>query len=521
MSEGTKIGEFKDDLEFNLAVKDELETEGSDLKATKIGELSEFEKSLNLESPVNKSDNSLEEDYLDDASGSNEFEAEMQRMDMDYQEGDVIQGVVRTVEKGGVLVDIKYKSDGFIANSEFSSDPDEVPSKVLKAGDEVSVFILKLETKEGYTSLSRKRAEYENAWNTLFSLAKNKETTQVRIFSKVVGGLVADFKGIRGFIPASQVLKDSDESLDKFVNQKLDVTVLQADRRRRKVIFSHKYARPKAKRDDLEKLISEIEVGQVRDGKVTSIKDFGVFVDIGGIEGLVHISELSWSRVTHPSDITESGQNVKVFVLGVDKENLKISLGMKQLEPDPWVDVASKYVVGQVISGQISRVVPFGAFIQIENNLEGLIHISELSERHVSKVEDVLNVGDTIDARIIKLIPDEQKIGLSLKQLDGESSSVPESKAALAQVSEVVEAAEPASEEPVADSEVSEAIESVVEAPAEEPVAVSADIAAEPENEPVADGSEAVVDLPAGDVAQPELVAETETREEASEKAIS
>jgi small subunit ribosomal protein S1 len=422
MSEGTKIGEYKDNQDFSAAVKRESDTESSaELSATKIGEMSEFEKSL----VQDQQSKQPQQQPKEEPSGGNElsFADEMDRLLMDYQEGDIIKGTVRSIEKSGVLVDIRYKSDGFISNSEFSNDPDVQPGDILNIGDEVSVFIEKLESKEGYTVLSRKKVEYEEAWSGLIDFTRSKEAVDVKITSKVQGGLVAEYYGIKGFVPASQVVKGAEEALDEFVGSTLNVIVLKADRRRRKVIFSHKLAGQK-NTGNRDEILSELEVGQVRDGRVSSIKDFGVFVDLGGVEGLVHISELSWSHVSHPGDIVKLGDEVRVFVLGVDKETGRISLGMKQLEPDPWVKVSENYAVGQVIKGKISRTMPFGAFITVEGSLEGLIHISELSYDHVDNVEDVVRPGDEVEARIIKLIPEEQKIGLSLKGLDDANDPV-------------------------------------------------------------------------------------------------
>lgn len=422
MSEGTRIGEFKDSTEFNTAVSGERNVP-ADLKPTKIGELSEFEMSLMTDSgaPARNSD----------SSGSDgTFAEEMERMILDYQDGDIIKGTVRRIEKSGVLVDISHKSDGFIANSEFSFDPEDSPADIIKPGDEVNVLIMKLESKEGYTVLSRRRAEYEMAWNTLSRFSKSKDLVSVRVASKVEGGLVVSYNGIKGFIPASQVTKEAEESLDTFIGKSLEVIVIQVDRKRRKVIFSHKVGKPKMSREDAARLIDGVEIGQVRGGKITSVKDFGVFVDLGGIEGLVHISEISWSRVGHPSEVLRSGQDVQVFVLGVDRENLKISLGMKQLETDPWVNVAEKYQIGQAVTGEVSRVVAFGAFVRLEQNLEGLIHISELSNQHIEKVEDVVKPGDSVKVKIIKLVPEEQRIGLSIKALgrNDDASSQPNSE---------------------------------------------------------------------------------------------
>ncbi|RAP39209.1 hypothetical protein DID80_00155 [Candidatus Marinamargulisbacteria bacterium SCGC AAA071-K20] len=467
MSEGTKIGEFKEDNEFNTAVRSEDEPE-QDLTATKYGQMSDFEKTLYSEaSDASKKEtetveNTENNDFSDTeeaktetipiqededqpvseaqetlTSFEQEFEREVESSLVDIQEGDLINGIIRTVEKSGILVDISYKSDGYLANSEVQDEK----NKEYKAGDEILVFLEKLESKEGYAILSRKKAIIEEAWNEIINASKNKETVSVKVDSKVQGGLVVSFRGIRGFIPASQVLKDQQAELDNYVHQELAVVVLQADRKRRKVIYSHKLARNLELTEETSSLIENLDIGDICEGKVTSVKDFGVFVDIGGVEGLVHISELSWSRVNHPSEFVNIGDKVRVFVLGVDKDQRKISLGIKQLEPDPWVEISKKYFVGQIIDGVIARIVPFGAFINVEDRLEGLIHISELSQTHIEKVEDVVKEGDRVKARIIKLIPEEQKIGLSLKDLDKEETRPTESNSSesAAEVAEVKE----------------------------------------------------------------------------------
>lgn len=398
MSEGTKLGQYTENADVQAVEKQTL-------KATKLGEMSEFEKGLLGEQPkkVKKGDELS-------------FEQAMSGGIADFEEDEIVEGTIRSIEKGGVLVDINYKADGFILNSELLED------EVLAPGDKVKVLIEKLETREGYTILSRKKAIVEEAWNELVDANRARQFINVKIVGKVQGGLVSVYKGIKGFVPASQVIKAESENLDQFLNQTLQVSVIQVDRRRRKVIFSHKVAQGKLSKQNVEKTLESLEIGETRSGRVTSIKDFGVFVDIGGVEGLVHISELSWSRVGHPSEHVSVGDTVKVFILGIDKENSKISLGMKQLEVDPWVDVASRYKIGQLIEGEISRIASFGAFIKIEQNLEGLIHISELSNEHVEKVEDVVKEKQKVTAKIIKLIPEEQKIGLSLKNLEEKPS---------------------------------------------------------------------------------------------------
>ena len=446
MSEGTKLGE-KQDNDLNL---DNLqENESEDLKATKIGDVSDFEKSLfddhqNTQNTESKKEPKLTENKSQpkETSQSNQIknelelllEKEMEKTILDYHEGDVIKAVVRVVEKAGVIIDFNYKSDGYIPNAELGINDDN-DTEVLTEGQTINVVIEKLETKDGYSLLSRKKAQFEEIWDSLIDAAEDRETVNVQVISKVMGGLVTNYKGIRGFIPASQISLEEDEDMEVYVGKTLTVAVLQVDRRRRKVIFSSKN-KSKALSGATAKLIEELEVGQTRSGKVTSIKDFGVFVDIGGIEGLVHISELSWLRVSHPTDIVNVGDDVTVFVLGIDKKQKKISLGMKQLEPDPWVSVGKKYKVGQVVDGTISRLVPFGAFIKLEKQLEGLIHISEMANERVEKVENVLAVGDEVKAKIIKLLVEDQKIGLTLKDLTEDFSDQDKSEVTATENSE-------------------------------------------------------------------------------------
>ncbi|RAP28690.1 30S ribosomal protein S1 [Candidatus Marinamargulisbacteria bacterium SCGC AG-343-D04] len=450
MSEGTKLGETVESFQEN--VNEENET----LKATKIGEISDFEKELFKDSEQKKAKEGAKEEVkeekkAEDDAGRSELERFLDEESseiFEYEENDVIKGTVRSVEKGGVLVDFKFKSDGFVYNSELGID-DENRTEKLEPGQVVDFLIEKLETKEGYALLSRKKAQIEETWDTLIETSKDRGTVLVSVNSKVQGGLVASYKSIKGFIPASQVLKEKDDELDSFINQAIEVAVLQVDRRRKKVIFSHK-ASQQSSRQDTRKILSELEVGQTRSGKVTSVKDFGAFVDLGGIEGLVHISELSWARVNHPSEFVEVGQDVNVFILGVDKENRKISLGMKQLQPDPWVEISSKYEVGTVVEGKVTRVTAFGAFIRFEGSLEGLIHISELSHEHIEKVEDVVKVGQEVKAKIIKLISEEQKIGLTLKNVESETESKENAETKAAVEEEKIEETEEAVSEDVA-----------------------------------------------------------------------
>jgi small subunit ribosomal protein S1 len=464
MSEGTKLDESND----SQTVNEKVSVETTDLKATKIGEISEFEKELIQNDDLNeiKLDASTKEENVDYSADHEKSELEKYLDEeslqvFDYQNGDVIDGTVRSVEKSGLLIDFNFKSDGYVSNSELGIN-EEGSVEELQAGEQAKFYIKKLETKEGYAILSRKKAQVEELWDKMSDLSKDRETVSVNVVSKVQGGLVVDFLSIKGFIPASQIIKENQDGLEQYVGSVMEVGILQADRRRKKVIFSNKVLKMKPKQD-ITKLLAEIEVGQTREGKVTSVKDFGVFVDLGGIEGLVHISELSWSRVHHPSEFVQVDDVINVFILGIDKENKKVSLGLKQLQPDPWVEVSNNYRLGTVVEGEITRIVPFGAFIKLEDRLEGLIHISEVSQDRIEKVEDVLKVGDKITAKVIKLIPDEQKIGLSIKALS-ENSDVEETEVVETNSNEETEVVETnlSEEVDVADNSAEESVQETV-----------------------------------------------------------
>lgn len=340
----------------------------------------------------------------------------------DFKAGAIVTGVVSTVNQSGVLVDIGYKSDGFIPQDEITSP--------LKVGDKLKVMIENLENKEGYVVLSKKSADFELKWQEAIEAYNDKSVLQTKVTGAVKGGLVVDFHGIRGFIPASQVSKNPEVTLESFVGQTVPAKIIEINRNQSKVILSHKLGATGSKRSDAHKLLDDLEVGQVRHGVVKSIKSFGAFVDLGGVEGLVHLSELSWKRVKHPSDVLKVGQELDVFVVGVDKTNNRISLGLKELQADPWATALEKYKSGQIVKVKVLRLAKFGAFVEIEEGLEGLIHISELSKDKIDSPDKAVKPGDVVDAKILRIIPDEQKIGLSIKeiQLSKEKELVEEQK---------------------------------------------------------------------------------------------
>jgi ribosomal protein S1 len=326
-----------------------------------------------------------------------------------FQEGALVKGKIARLDPSGALVDIGYKSDGLLSAEEIPKD--------AKVGDQIDVVIEKLESKEGYMVLSHLRAEQELKWKTAYEAYRNKTLLEVQVKSAVMGGLVVDWGGMRSFIPASQVAKSPEQTLESFVGQAIPAKVIEVNRRQGKVVLSHRLGSYEAERQQASKIIDEIESGQVRKGRVTNLKSFGAFVDLGGIEGLIPLSELSWKRVKHPSEVLKSGSEIEVFVLSVDRVNKKISLGLKELQPDPWAAAIEKYKVGQVVKGKVLRLAKFGAFVEIEEGLEGLVHISELSLSKVQKPEDVVKSGDILDLKILRIIPEEQKIGLSRKEV--------------------------------------------------------------------------------------------------------
>jgi len=343
----------------------------------------------------------------------------------EYKVGDIVRGKVIKVDPSGVLVDIKYKSDGLILPEELSDKSFGSPEEVVKVGDIIDVYIENLESKEGYVVLSKKHADYENKWNIAFDAFRGKKLLEGKVLQALRGGLVIDCEGIRGFIPASQVVKKAEETLDSFVGKALPVKVIEVNRRQGKIVLSHKMGTGEKERFGSEKLFNELEVGQVRRGRVTSLKSFGAFVDLGGIEGLIHITELSWKRVKHPSEVLKVGEEIEVFVLGVDRINKKVALGLKELQPDPWEKANQLYQPGQIVKARILRFAKFGAFAELEHGLEGLIHISELSKEPIKSPEEAVKIGDTVDVKILRVLPEEQKIGLSIREVPVEEAAPP------------------------------------------------------------------------------------------------
>ena len=331
-------------------------------------------------------------------------------------EGEVVRGTVVRVDKDEVLVDIGYKSEGVIPVSELSIRRSVNPSDEVAIGDEVDALVLTKEDAEGRLMLSKKRARFELAWKRIEEAAETGDPVEGTVIEVVKGGLILDL-GVRGFLPASLVDIRRVQDLDEFLGQKLRSKVIELNRSRNNVVLSRRAVLEEERKEMRQAILDRLSPGDVVNGTISNIVDFGAFVDLEGIDGLIHISELSWSHVNHPSEILEIGQEVEVKVLDIDRERQRISLGLKQTQSDPWQQVIDSYDVGDVIEGRVTKVVTFGAFVEVVPGVEGLVHISELAQHHVENPREVVSQGETVRAKIIEMDADRRRLSLSLKRV--------------------------------------------------------------------------------------------------------
>lgn len=329
--------------------------------------------------------------------------------------GSVVKGTVVHIDSDGILVDVGTKSEGLIRPNEISREPVANLEEEFPVGSEILVVVLE-EAKDGTLLLSKKRADFEKAWDRVQEALKTGETVMAKVTERVKGGLVVDL-GIRGFVPASHVGNGKLKNLDKFVNTEIPLKVLEVDRGARKVVLSNRVATEEEREKQRQSTLSNLEEGQVRAGIVRRVTDYGAFVDLGGIDGLLHVSEMSWTRVKHPSDVVRVGQEIQVKILRLGSNEGRVSLGMRQILPDPWESVAEKYRQGDVVEGEITRPVPFGAFVLLEGGIEGIIPNSELSHRRVGKASDVVEPGQIVQVKVIDVRPDDRRLTLSLRAL--------------------------------------------------------------------------------------------------------
>ena len=367
-----------------------------------------------------EAEESAEVEEAEEEADETEEEAEFKYSDndiADLRKGQKVTGTVVEINDNGVYVDVNYKTDGFIPLRHLSHRTVEDAHDVVSMDDEIEVVILTLEDDEGNMILSKKQAEYEQAWEKIVEAHENDEIIEAEVTKEVKGGLVVDV-GVRGFIPASHVAIGYVDDLSDYVGETLRLKVIEVERDNNNVVLSAKKVLEKERAAKKEETLASLEEGQTVEGTVTKLVDFGAFIDLGGIEGLLHISEMSWGRIESPAEVLSEGEKIEVKVLGVNKEEERISLGLKQLLPDPWEEFADKHYEGEVIEGKITKLVDFGAFMEVEKGIEGLIHISQLSHRHVKTADEVVNVGDVREAKIINIDADQERVGLSLKELE-------------------------------------------------------------------------------------------------------
>lgn len=340
--------------------------------------------------------------------------------------GDIRQGEVIEHLKNAILVDIGAKSEGIISGSELDALDDETRD-LLAVGNEVNVYVVDPEDDEGNIILSFAKAAEEEDWQMVDDLAQNGETYQGKVVGHNKGGLLVQVGQLRGFMPISQLAnsrnfdreRSTPDQLRVMVGKPITAKVIEVDRSRNRLILSERAAMKERRAEQRERLLTELEQGDIRQGRVVNLTDFGAFVDIGGLEGLVHISELSWKRVNDPRDVLQHGQEVEVYVLDVDQERQRVALSLKRLETDPWTIVDQLYEEGQLVEAAVTKLAQFGAFARIADDyeLEGLIHISELSDDRVNHPREVVQPGQTLTLRIIRVDPEQRQIGLSLKQV--------------------------------------------------------------------------------------------------------
>jgi small subunit ribosomal protein S1 len=343
----------------------------------------------------------------------------------DFKDGDIVEGTVVKIDRDEVLLDIGYKSEGVIPAKELSIRHDIDPNEVVHVGDKIEALVLQKEDKEGRLILSKKRAQYERAWGRIEEVMQSGGTIKGPVIEVVKGGLIVDI-GLRGFLPASLVDLRRVRDLHPYVGQEIEAKIIELDRNRNNVVLSRRAFLEESQSEGRKKFLESLHKGERRKGTVSSIVNFGAFVDLGGVDGLVHVSELSWKHVDHPSEVVQVGQEVEVEILDVDLERERVSLSLKATQEDPWKEFERKYQAGEIIEGQVTKLVPFGAFVRVAPGIEGLVHISELSEQHVDSPESVLSVGDQVRVKVIEVDVARRRISLSMRQVGGAMPAVAE-----------------------------------------------------------------------------------------------
>ncbi|HUP99295.1 MAG TPA: 30S ribosomal protein S1 [Aeromicrobium sp.] len=352
---------------------------------------------------------------VNDIGSADDFLAAIDSTIKYFNDGDIVDGTIVKVDRDEVLLDIGYKTEGVIPSRELSIKHDVDPHEVVSVGDTVEALVLQKEDKEGRLILSKKRAQYERAWGDIEKVKAEDGVVEGTVIEVVKGGLILDI-GLRGFLPASLVEMRRVRDLDPYIGQKIEAKIIELDKNRNNVVLSRRAWLEQTQSAVRQKFLDELAKGQIRKGVISSIVNFGAFVDLGGVDGLVHVSELSWKHIDHPNEVVQVGDEVTVEVLDVDLDRERVSLSLKATQEDPWQHFARTHQMGQIVPGKVTKLVPFGAFVRVEEGIEGLVHISELAERHVEIPEQVVQIGDSVMVKIIDIDLERRRISLSLKQ---------------------------------------------------------------------------------------------------------
>jgi len=352
---------------------------------------------------------------VNDFASAEDFMAAIESTIKPFNDGDIVEGIIVKVDRDEVLLDIGYKTEGIIPSRELSIKHDIDPNQIVKVGDRVEALVLQKEDKEGRLILSKKRAQYERAWGDIEKVKEEDGVVLGTVIEVVKGGLIMDI-GLRGFLPASLVEMRRVRDLGPYLGKQIEAKIIELDKNRNNVVLSRRAFLEASQSEVRHGFLNQLEKGQIRKGVVSSIVNFGAFVDLGGVDGLVHVSELSWEHVDHPAKVVEVGQEVTVEVLEVDFERERVSLSLKSTQEDPWQHFARTHQLGQVVPGEVTKLVPFGAFIRVAEGIEGLVHISELASRHVEIPEQVVQVGDSTFVKVIDIDLERRRISLSIRQ---------------------------------------------------------------------------------------------------------
>ena len=350
----------------------------------------------------------------DDLDGA-ELDSAMVSTIIEFEDGELVEGTVVKIDRDEVLVDIGYKSEGVIPVRELSIRNDVDPSEIVSIGEHIEALVLQKEDKEGRLILSKKRAQYERAWSDIEKIKNAEGIVKGYVIEVVKGGLIVDI-GLRGFLPASLVELRRVRELQPYVGQEIEAKIIELDRNRNNVVLSRRAWLEEAQKEQRGDFLANLKPGEHRKGVVSSVVNFGAFVDLGGMDGLIHVSELSWKHVEHPSAVVAVGDEVDVEVLDVDLDKERISLSLKNTQVDPWQEFADSHQEGQLVYGRITKLVPFGAFVQVGDGIEGLVHISEMAAHHVDLPEQVVTPGEELWVKIIEIDLQRRRISLSIKQ---------------------------------------------------------------------------------------------------------